>query len=432
MAHWFQPLKTALGQPRPAPLLVANAGQEALGELVDALLPEHPEVEVHTDARRLLDAPPEHPVVLVLREEDIDGLRHPLDVITRRGPSTVLFCDAPTTRALERRAKEVLAGVSLRLECPSRPPHFAVQGLRQALAVRAPGVVWKGGNLPATFAAARPHGRLHELSAALPYAALVAELRAHPREWIAWTGVDSHLRLRRVRQAHAEVGHRTRAILVEPALECPGWWPVHGQMVDARTARERMERAGASLPGQVAALNHFEPEALSWTEEFLRHGLDAPTAEAGIVFMAAPEGRPDPSLRETAIMHGRRILRGEADPPVFRVFRPRDLRGYLREQLALLTRSLEGGGGEASLEDLASWTAWARNLPVSRGVDALVATLATRSPELAAELLLARHGDRPEAWNQLASWALEWGDTEAAIHWAHRARDNRAATNSRR
>jgi len=225
-----------------------------------------------------------------------------------------------------------------------------------------------------------------------------------------------------VRHAHAEVGHPTRVLLVEPSVACPGWWPVHARPVDVVTARERLERAGASFPGQVAALNHFEPEALTLTEQLLNHGLDAPTAEAGIAFLAAPEGPPDPTLQETALMHGRRLLRGEAEPPVFRVFRPRDLRRHLREQRDALTRALSEGQA-VDPQDLASWTAWAHTLPRSLDVASLVAAVAERSPELAAELWLARPGPGPKAWNQLASWALEWGDPEAAMHWARRARE---------
>ena len=195
---------------------------------------------------------------------------------------------------------------------------------------------------------------------------------------------------------------------------------MHALAVDEREARERMARAGAESPEELAALNQFEPEALSLSEELLLHGLEAP-AEVGIRFLAAPEGPADSSLRETAHLHGRRILRGEADPPYFRVFRPRDLRRYLFEELGGITRALESGD-EVAPEDLASWTAWARVLPIAGKVERLVATLAERNLELAVELRLARREGR--SWDPLASWALELGDSEAAMHWARRARNS--------
>ena len=358
---WLDPLKSALTASRPGALfLVEQAHLTLLGELVRELLPAYAELEVHTEARQLLDVPHGSTRVLVPRSDDLDWLqRHP-GLLAERALKVILFCDRDVTATLSRQREEGLGGIAQRVRCPERPPAFAVAGIRTALAARAPGILWRGGDLDAAFAAARPHGRLHRVSASLPYERMLEELKTHRRAWIAWTDVDSPLRLRRVRQAHARAPHPTRAILIEPTPPSPGWWPVHGRLAELREARRRLEEKGAFFPGQVAALNELEPEALELTESVLVHGIDAPTVEAVIHFLNAPEGRPDPTLREMGRRYGRQILRGEAEPPVTRVFMSAGrLRALCRTELAALQQQLERGEPVDPV-DQETWAAWTK------------------------------------------------------------------------
>ncbi|MFY0527711.1 tetratricopeptide repeat protein [Archangium gephyra] len=411
-AAWLEPLKLALGLSRSGLLLlVDHARPELLGELVRALLPEHPELEVHTEVQRMLEVPHGSTLVLVPRAEDADWLNINRPVFAQRELRVVLFCDTETTVALARRAVDFFDWISHRVECPSGTPRFAIAGIRCALAARAPGIVWQGGDLEATFAAARPRGKLHKVSAARPYAEMLAEVTEHRRAWIAWTDIDSHFRLRRVRWALAETGHRTRTFLVEPAVSSPGWWPVHARPQDVREARALLEKAGASSPGCVAALNELEPEALTYLQSLLEHGLDAPTLEAGLMAVNSPEGEPDPSLQGLGRQFARSILRGEAPPPIMRAFKPEHLRQLCRTELAAITERLQEDE-QVEFKDLSSWTAWT----TKPGPD-----LSPWSLELAIEMLLRDHTSTPVRWTALALWAIRAGALDAADVWAQRA-----------
>ena len=247
-------------------------------------------MEVYTEVHHVLEVPVGATLVLVPRPEDADWLNINRPVFAQRELKVVLFCDKDTSIALARQAVDFFDWISHRVECPEDPPPFAVAGIRCALAARAPGIVWRGGGLESTFAAARPRRVLHQVSVAQPYQALVAEIRAHRRKWIAWTGVDSQFRLRRVRWALAEAGHRTRTFLVEPDVTPPDWWPVHARVVQPGLARARLKTASSfPFPGRLSALTGLEPEALERVSELLRQGtpwtelqarlLEAPTRE---------------------------------------------------------------------------------------------------------------------------------------------------------
>ena len=131
-------------------------------------------------------------------------------------------------------------------------PRYAVAGIRCALAARAPSIAWIGGDLGASFRAARPSRALLCVSAAHPYADLVAAAREPSSAWIAWSDIDSSQRLRRVRWALAEAGRRGRVVLDSSSVPAPGSWPVHARRAALQDARERLETARQRNP----ALEH--------------------------------------------------------------------------------------------------------------------------------------------------------------------------------
>ncbi len=270
-------------------MLVDHACPERLGELVRTLLPIAPALEVHTEAHRLAESQPGSTLVLVPRVEDVDWLNINRPLFASRALRVVLFCSREMSVALSRGAVDFLDWISLRLECPAGPAPHAVAGLHRALAARVPGIVWTGGNLEASFAAARPGRVLRRVSAAKPYEELVAEVKAGGgRDWLAWTEVEDAFRLRRVRWALAEARRRTRVILVEPAVPSPGWRQVHGRMAEVGEASERLRRVGAKQPGRLAALVGLEPEAVELLGGLLERGADEQTLEEALQQSADP------------------------------------------------------------------------------------------------------------------------------------------------
>lgn len=361
--------------------------------------------------RRVLDVPHGATLVLVPRAEDADWLNINRPVFAQRELRVVLFCDTGTTVALARQAVDFFDWISHRVECPNHPPRFAVAGIRCALAARAPGLMWLGGDLEATFAAARPHGKLHRVSAARPYAEMLAEVRAHRGAWIAWTEVNSHFRLRRVRWVLAEAGHRTRTILIEPTVSSPGWWPVHARLQDVREARALLEKAGASFPGRVAALNEFEPEALMEMCSYLQQGINEETLEATRLGEKTPGVEIKHPWEELGRQVAPQLMRGEATPPLTRAFMPQDLRRLIQGERAIIQQRLEQGGSVESTE-LAGWTAWA----TQPGPD-----LTYLNPELAIEMWLRSREPAQVPWDAMTTWATEMADLDAAEFWARRA-----------
>ncbi|HYO58041.1 MAG TPA: tetratricopeptide repeat protein [Archangium sp.] len=234
---------------------------------------------------------------------------------------------------------DFLDWVSLRLECPAGPAPYAVAGIRCALAARVPGIVWTGGDLEASFAAARPHRVLRRVSAARPYEELVAEVKAGgPGEWLAWTEVNGGFRLRRVRWALAEARRRTRAILVNPAVRSPGWWEVHGRVAEPGEACDQLSRAGAKQPGRLAALVDLEPEAIQLLGGLLERGVGEHSLEEEILKGADPGA----AIGRLASVHGlvteEDLARGRAPSPAMRAFgadRDRMRRGELMMEVSL-------------------------------------------------------------------------------------------------
>ncbi|WPB82884.1 tetratricopeptide repeat protein [Archangium violaceum] len=394
-------------------MLVDHARPERLGELVRTLLPIAPELEVHTEAHRLAEARPGSTLVLVARAEDADWLNINRPLFAARALRVVLFCTREVSEALLQRAVDFLDWISLRLECPVGPAPYAVAGLRCALAVRVPGIVWTGGDLEASFAAARKRRTLRRVSAARPYEELVAEAKAAGRrEWLAWTEVDGDFRLRRVRWALAEARRRTRTILVEPAVRSPGWWEVHARVTEPAEACERLRSAGAKQPGRLAALVDLEPETIQLLGGLLERGVGEHFLEGELLKSADPGAAVGRLVSERGLVTEKEQVRGRAPPPVMRAFgveRDRMQRLYEAE-LNAIAQQLHSEE-QVDAEDTAFWSASIRSTQF----------VPTGSRGELAEVLLRRTPWTSERWEQAADIALMAGDADVAHLWARRA-----------
>jgi tetratricopeptide (TPR) repeat protein len=347
---WLVRLSGILGLVRRGIIvLVDRARPERLGELVRALSPAHPDLEVHTDVVRLARAEKGALVILVPDAAQADWMNQERPIFAHRELRVILFSDAETTIALMRRAPDFFSWISHRLECPEGPPLAAVRGIQAALRTRAVGVAWSGGDLEATFHAALPGRPLVEASAALRYERMVEAAKPAGRGWVAWTDADGPFRLRRVRWASAEAGRRGKTIVIAPAIEAKGFAPVHGRLLAVAEARERLEQAGAKHPGRLAALVELEPEAVDAVAAVLRASVD----EAQVEEAARVAEDPGVAVGRMAEARGLDVgeplrvrMNGARRPPEEAV------EGLLRRKapwVEVAKASLEGGDPRASV-----------------------------------------------------------------------------------
>ncbi len=370
---------------------------------------------MHTEVARTLEVPHGATLVLAPRATDATWLNINRPVFAYRELKVILWCDAGTSLALAQQAVDFFDWISHQVECPSRPPRYAVEGLRCALAARSPGIEWLGGDLDACFAAARPRGTLHRVDASLPYSELVAEVRRHPRHWLAWTGIEDVPRLRRVRWAMAEAGRRTRAILVEPTVSSPGWRKVHARSVDLWSVREQLARTEARFPGRLGALTDLEPEAVDLLERLLRQGLDEPTLEKELLGAGDPGAVLGRLVLEREAAPGKALVREHAPIPMVRGA-GRGLLSLRKAEVDDISTRLEKAS-PVDPEDVAWWAAWSTS-PAS--IDQLMEL----SPVIrahGAEPLLRSHQRTATTWNLLARVANAAGEADVARAWSEQA-----------
>ena len=339
-------------------MLVDQARPERLGELVRALLPAHPGLEVHTDAVRLARVDRGALVILVADARQADWLNMERPIFANLALRVILFSDAETSGALARRAPDFFNWISHRVECPPGLPPTAVRGIRAALRTRAQGVAWTGGDFAAAFQAALPGRPLARASAALPYDQMVEAAKPAGKGWVAWSEVDGPFRLRRVRWACAEAGRRGRVALIEPAVDAAGFAPVRGDLLGVVEARAKLEAAGATHPGRVAALLELEPEAVEVAARLLRGRVAEGAIEEAVV------GVGDPGVAVARLAVVRRVEVGKG------------------------LRARADGVGEVARD--------------------------------AAEVAL-RAGRGAERWVEGAAWASNADDADVAVRWARQA-----------
>jgi tetratricopeptide (TPR) repeat protein len=415
---WLEELKLSLKLSKAGVLLlVDHARPDKLGSLVRELLPEHPDLEVYTDVSCVLRAPHGATLVLAPRAADADWLNLNRPVFSERALKVVLWCNAETTAVLARQAVDFFDWISDRVECPLLPPRYAVAGLRCALAARAPGVVWRGDWLEGSFVEAFPRRRMRRVSAAKPYAELLAEVRAHPRQWIGWTDVDNVFRLRRVRWALAEAGRRSRTLLINPAVESPGWWPVLTEAGDLHLACERLERAGARSPGRLAALVDLEPGALELVALLLEKGGGEREIEQVLRQVADPGAALGRLALDRGAIAPRELVRGTGNVAAMRAFRlqGRRLAALRAVELERVARRWESGD-DVDFGEGAWWAAWTRTPPAVEHFK----KLAPWGSSHAVELMLRHRPYTPELWTLLSKTARKLGELDVAESWVRR------------
>lgn len=261
-------------------LVLVRGGLERLGDVVRCVVGLSPDARVLLRADQIASLPPGSTAVLCLRREDFDWLNVGRPAVL--GHRIVLFGDAETALEMERRAVDFCDWISHRIDAPAGPPAFAVRALRNAACHRAPAVIWKDGEIEPVFAEALPGRRLERVSAAQPYADLVAALRPKARTWVVVTELEEAFRVRRVRWASAEAGRFGRTILAWPGVEVSDLATLRAMVTPIERAASRLEAAGIEHGARVAALLGLEPSAIDRAEEMARAGASAADIERGI------------------------------------------------------------------------------------------------------------------------------------------------------
>ncbi|WP_170229017.1 tetratricopeptide repeat protein [Polyangium fumosum] len=253
-----------------------HARPERLRDLVLALLPTYPDVEVYTDVRAVYEVPEGAVMVLAPRAEDADWLNQQRPVFARRKLRVILWCEAETSVALAQKAVDFFDWISHRHECPPGVPMHAVYGIRAALCARAPGILWRGENLEACFRVALPGRRLVHVSAQLSHEELVQAIRDAGRAWLVVHDAADQADASKVEAALKELGIRTRVIWVDVLLGLGSvdiFWTFKAHCLGLVEARAALAALGARAPGRIAALAALEPEAVQVIEFGLRRGV---------------------------------------------------------------------------------------------------------------------------------------------------------------
>jgi tetratricopeptide (TPR) repeat protein len=336
-------------------------------------------------------------------------------LFARKALKVVLWCDRETSAALAQQAPDFFDWIAQRQECPPGVAEHAVWGLRQALRARAPGVVFVGGrrqqrdgkeSLERVFHAALPRRRLVWLKPdEMPYSDLVARIRETRGAWVACLS-STYGAAERFRWALAEVGRRTRAVLVVPQGGEDWFWPVTDHVWSLEEAIKLLSRAGAEHPGRLAAVSGLEVAAIFGLLELLirDYGED--------VLLSAMLKSPDPGAGL-----GERISSSGILGP----------------------RRLGVAGWSPVQRRLGKLAGLRRPVPMrpSRPADGWVLFNGPGWPLLRArayriEYLLCSAERTAGTWTDLARLALAHDDADAAAFWASRALDVGDSVEARR
>ncbi|MDI1430687.1 tetratricopeptide repeat protein [Polyangium sorediatum] len=263
------------GEGRGLLVLVDHARPERLRDLVLALLPTYPDVEVYTDVRAVYEVPEGAVMVLAPRAEDADWLNQQRPVFARRKLKVILWCEAETSVALAQKAVDFFDWISHRHECPPGVPMHAVFGIRSALCARAPGIAWVGDNLEECFRVALPGRRLVHLSARLSYKELVQAIRSAGCAWIVLRDVKEPFARERAEKALHELRIRTRVF-----WDSFSNWTLDGRCSALDKARAIVAALGTHAPGRLVALAGLEPDAVDVVAFALRCGVSEPDLQA--------------------------------------------------------------------------------------------------------------------------------------------------------
>jgi tetratricopeptide (TPR) repeat protein len=408
-AELLLPMLEGIRQAQPGSvLLVRGASDGCLGGLVRALLPDHPDLGVHTAPEALAQAPAGS--ICFLRPGDIeaDWVGAARDQATARELRLVLWLtgDAP--------ADDAFPGAE-NFACPEHPAAHGIQGLHAG--AHGPGVEWLGGPLIPALEAAHPERAVRRISAAQSYDALLQAVAEAGDDWACWEEIDGQFTLRRLRWALAEQGRWGRSVLIEPEVSSPGWWPAHAQLAPLDAAIERLVQAGATQPGCLAALAGLEPEAIDLVEVLL--ATEAPEAEIRAAMMDGTD--PGAALarlgRSRGLFTADDVVNRLVAPPIQRAFGAdqdiRTLRGERFDRVGEQVLASE----DVPMDLLGSWA-------TNTGLPIPVQVLDWSTGQATAWLVEAalRHGpETAEDWRAIADAAIRMGDAHVGDRWAEKA-----------
>lgn len=321
-------------------MLVGSLAPWGLGDLVRALLPEHPEIDVYRDVRVVETLPVGSKLILVPRREDAPALNMARPIFARRDLKVILACDQETSEALLKHAPDFFDWISIYVEWPWRPTPHAVQGLRRSVEVGARGIVWID-RQDAESRAHSPENRLAEaLDGAFPGQTLVhldidasfdqimAQIGSEWRHWL-FVETTEYWHLRRIRWAFADARKRTRTVLMaktadaETALESLSPWfvgyaPVHDRIATFEQGHDILARVSSTHPGRLAALLAYEPEAIALCARLLEHGESEILLTEQLLHALDPGSFVARMAFDRAILHPDECDLNRASPPVFR------------------------------------------------------------------------------------------------------------------
>lgn len=271
-------------------MLVSSIAPWGIGDLLRAIWPRHPDVDVVRDVRLVENLPVGSKLILVPRVGDAWALNMARPIFSRRELKVILACDRQTSEAILKDAPDFFDWISIYVEWPEKPPPFAVQGIRRSLEVRAPGIVWLGSSnqneemprsLQSAFDAALSGRRLIELDPLAGFADIVDTIRKAKADWPYTHASDPRL-LRRIRwalvDARRRVGSVFRAEFSEgaPRAEFSQWLagyiPVDDRIASFEDAAIALRNAGGQHPERLAALLAYEPDAISLCAKLLQYG----------------------------------------------------------------------------------------------------------------------------------------------------------------
>jgi len=214
--------------------LVDAARPERLRNILIALLPNHPEIDVYTDVGDIYRVPEGSVMILLPKAEDADFLNVNRPVFEARRLKVILWCEEATTQVLRRNAFDFYDWISHFHVCPFGAALHGVYGIREALCKRAPVIWWQGGDLEACFRVALPRRKLLHIDAAQPFAKIVHTLESNTGSWIVFEGV-SHEHPETIDLALRQARRRGRVICNPSGTTLMGtcvtrWWIVSGSM----------------------------------------------------------------------------------------------------------------------------------------------------------------------------------------------------------
>ncbi len=395
-------------------VVVTNAADGCLGTLVRALLPSWPELSVLTDPADIAQLPVGGLHILRPRPDASGWVASMQATLEDRQLRLVVWLTPAVAEALDS-ADSTAFGTAPSTECPDSPIAHGVAGLLAGS--HGPGVEWLGGPLRPTFDAAHAGQTTRWADATLDYATLVDYCSEADDDWLCFEGVDGQFTLRRLRWAMAEAGRWGRALLVEPEVCSPGWWPVHAQLVPLEQAADRLTQAGADQSGRLASLAGLEPEAIDLVEVLLATDV----AEADIQAVLVPADDPGAALarlgRSRGLFTADDVVNRLVAPPIQRAFgADEDIRDLRSERFEKIGEQVLDNR-DVPMDLLGSWA-------TNTGLAIPVQTLDWSTGQATAWLVEAalRHGPHSaEDWRAIAAAAIRLGDAHVGARWADRA-----------